>query len=40
MFFGTLFTLFVLPAFYTVMASERQAEQGDEVVEPERRAVS
>ena len=40
LFFGTLFTLFVLPAFYTVMASERQAEQGDEVVEPERRAVS
>jgi multidrug efflux pump len=40
MFFGTLFTLFVLPAFYTVIASERQAKQGDEVVEPERRAIS
>jgi multidrug efflux pump subunit AcrB len=40
MFIGTLFTLFVLPAFYTVMASERQTEHGDGVVEPERQAVS
>lgn len=28
MFIGTLFTLFVLPAFYTVIASERQVERG------------
>ena len=40
MFVGTLFTLFVLPAFYTVIASERQVAQGEGVVEPERQAVS
>jgi multidrug efflux pump len=40
MFFGTLFTLFVLPAFYTVIASERQAPQRDGVVNAERQAVS
>jgi RND family efflux transporter MFP subunit len=40
MFFGTLFTLFVLPAFYTVIASERKAKQLDGVVKPERQAVS
>ena len=40
MFIGTLFTLFVLPAFYTVIASERQPGQGDEVVETERQAVT
>jgi multidrug efflux pump len=40
MFFGTIFTLFVLPAFYTVIASERQARQLEGVVKPESQTVS